>query len=132
MARQAVNNVRGQVAAETGDEATQVPTEQSDTAWEQYYGENVGGAADGIIDENELLNFINDQSAKLGMNLDDNNKRVGEEFIRLAGGFVGQNWSNSMATLEKIARLAVNNVRGEVSSETDTEPTQVPNRQFGL
>jgi hypothetical protein len=37
-----------------------------------------------------------------------------------------------MATLERIARLAVNNVRGEVASETNTETTQVPNRQFGL
>lgn len=132
MARQAINNIRGQVAKETNQKATQVPTEQSDTDWQQYDGEKIGGVSNEIIDEKELLNFINDQSNKLGMNLGDNNKRVGEEFIKLAGGFVGQNWNNSMATLERIARLAVNNVRGQVASETGSETTQVPNKSFGL
>jgi len=128
IARQAVNNIRGQIAAETDKEATMVSTAGTSLKAETY---DVGGGnsvqGDGIIQEEELLNFINERSNALGMNRDDNNKAVGEAFIKMAGGFVGENWQNSLANLEDIARIAVNDVRGQVEfGDGSEDPTQVP------
>ena len=66
------------------------------------------------------------------MNLGDTNKRFVEEFIQKAGGFVGERWDNSIANLDDLAVLVANNLRGQIAAETGEEPTQVPNRNFGL
>ena len=132
IARQAVNNVRGQVAAETGREATQVPTRNAGRDYSEYDSEVVGGISNHNIDETELLNYANDMSNKLGMNLGDTNKRFVEEFIQKAGGFVGERWDNSIANLDDLAVLVANNLRGQIAAETGEETTQVPNRNFGL
>lgn len=132
IARQAVNNVRGQVAAETGREPTQVPTRNAGRDYSEYDSEVVGGISNHNIDETELLNYANDMSNKLGMNLGDTNKRFVEEFIQKAGGFVGERWDNSIANLDDLAVLVANNLRGQIAAETGEETTQVPNRNFGL
>lgn len=132
IARQAVNNVIGQVTPETGREATQVPTRNAGRDYSEYDSEVVGGISDLNIDEKELLNYANDMSNKLGMNLEDTNKRFVEEFIQKAGGFVGERWDNSIANLDDLAVLVANNLRGQIAAETGEETTQVPNRNFGL